>query len=107
MITLTPNAAEKVAELIKSEPDNNDLVLRVAVKPGGCSGFTYEMYFDSEVSDDDAVDTFGDVRVAVDPASAPHVEGASVDYRDGLTGAGFHISNPNAQRSCGCGNSFS
>jgi iron-sulfur cluster assembly protein/iron-sulfur cluster insertion protein len=106
MLTLTDSAAQKVKDLIAAEGDDG-LVLRVAVKPGGCSGFSYEMFFDADIATDDLIEQFGDVRVAVDPASAPLLEGASVDYKDGLQGAGFSISNPNATRSCGCGNSFS
>ena len=105
MITLTDKAATKVAQLIKDEgPDN--LALRVAVKAGGCSGMSYDMYFDSDISSDDAVTEFGGVKVVVDPASAPMLVGASLDYKDGLTDAGFAITNPNAQKSCGCGKSF-
>ena len=106
MLTLTDSAAQKVKDLLAAEGDDG-LVLRVAVKPGGCSGFSYEMFFDADIATDDLIEQFGDVRVAVDPASAPLLEGASVDYKDGLQGAGFSISNPNATRSCGCGNSFS
>jgi iron-sulfur cluster assembly protein/iron-sulfur cluster insertion protein len=105
MITLTDTAAQKVAELIKEEGAGN-LALRVAVKSGGCSGFTYDMYFDSDIASDDTVQEFGGVRVVVDPASAPMLTGASLDYKDGLNQAGFAITNPNAQRSCGCGKSF-
>jgi iron-sulfur cluster assembly accessory protein len=105
-VTLTEAAAAKVAELLAKE-DDPDLVLRVAVRPGGCSGFTYDMFFDSEIADDDIVRSFGSVRVAVDPASAELIKGSTLDYTDGLQGAGFHITNPNAQRTCGCGSSFS
>jgi iron-sulfur cluster assembly accessory protein len=105
-ITLTDTASSKVAELIKAE-DNPELFLRVAVRPGGCSGFSYEMFFDTERADDDVIAEFGDVKVVVDPASAQWLSGASLDYRDGLQEAGFSINNPNAQRTCGCGNSFS
>ena len=106
MITLTENAAQKVAQLIQEE-GAADLALRVAVKSGGCSGFSYDMYFDSDIAIDDTITEFGGVRVVVDPASAPMLVGASLDYKDGLTEAGFAITNPNAQRSCGCGKSFS
>jgi iron-sulfur cluster assembly protein/iron-sulfur cluster insertion protein len=106
MITLTETATTKVAQLIEAE-GAGELALRVAVKSGGCSGFSYDMYFDSEIAPDDEVLTFGAVRVVVDPASAPMLVGASLDYKDSLTEAGFSISNPNASRSCGCGKSFS
>lgn len=106
MITLTETATSKVAELLAAEGDEH-LALRVAVRPGGCSGFSYEMFFDSDIAPDDLAEEFGQVRVVVDPASAQLLAGASLDYKDGLQGAGFSINNPNAQRTCGCGNSFS
>ena len=105
-ITLTEGAATKVADLLAQE-GNDALVLRVAVRPGGCSGYSYEMFFDAEVTDDDVVQQQGTVRVAVDSASAGLLKGSTLDYTDGLQGAGFHISNPNATRTCGCGSSFS
>jgi iron-sulfur cluster assembly protein/iron-sulfur cluster insertion protein len=83
------------------------MALRVAVRPGGCSGFQYEMYFDGDVATDDNLVTFGAVKVLVDPASAQLLEGATLDYKNGLQDSGFHITNPNATRSCGCGQSFS
>ena len=104
MITLTDNAATKVKQLIDAEGE--ELALRVAVRPGGCSGFSYEMFFDSDVAADDVTHTFGDVRVIVDPSSAQLLDGAQLDYKDGLE-SGFAITNPNAQRTCGCGQSFS
>ena len=85
MITLTDTAADKVKELITQEGEDG-LMLRVAVRPGGCSGFSYEMFFDTDQDDADL---------------------ATLDYKDGLQGAGFSINNPNAQRTCGCGQSFS
>ena len=106
MITITDIAANKVSELIKQEGDDS-LALRVAVRPGGCSGFSYEMFFDTDVAADDITTSYGDVRVVVDPSSAQLLEGATLDYKDGLQGAGFSINNPNAQRTCGCGQSFS
>ena len=106
MITITDIAANKVSELIKQEGDD-DLALRVAVRPGGCSGFSYEMFFDTEIAADDITTSYGDVKVVVDPSSAQLLDGATLDYKDGLQGAGFSINNPNAQRTCGCGQSFS
>lgn len=106
MIALTDNAASKVAELISAEGDES-LALRVAVRPGGCSGFSYEMYFDSDQAADDLVTEKSGVRVVVDPSSAQLLTGATLDYKDGLQQAGFSIDNPNAQRTCGCGSSFS
>ena len=106
MIALTDNTASKVAELISAEGEEG-LALRVAVRPGGCSGFSYEMYFDTDVASDDVVQEQGGVRVVVDPSSAQLLTGATLDYKDGLQQAGFSIDNPNAQRTCGCGQSFS
>ena len=105
-ITLTDSAVAKVSELLVQE-GNPDLVLRVAVRPGGCSGYSYEMFFDSDVADDDVKVTRDNVTVAVDPASAALLVGASLDFKDGLQGAGFSINNPSASRTCGCGQSFS
>ena len=106
VMTLTDGAAAKVSELLALE-NNPDLALRVAVRPGGCSGYSYEMFFDSDVADDDILSEYGDVRLVVDAASAQLLRGAKLEYKDGLQGAGFSIDNPNAQRSCGCGQSFS
>jgi iron-sulfur cluster assembly accessory protein len=105
-ISLTDRAVTKVGELIKQE-GNPELALRVAVRPGGCSGFSYEMFFDSDIADDDLKSSYGEVKVVVDPASATLIMGATLDYKDGLQDAGFSINNPNASRSCGCGQSFS
>jgi iron-sulfur cluster assembly protein/iron-sulfur cluster insertion protein len=109
-ITLTDSAVAKVAELLAQE-GNDQLALRVAVRPGGCSGFSYEMFFDSDIADDDLQGAYagaaGTVKVVVDPSSAQLLTGATLDFSDGLQGAGFAINNPNATRSCGCGQSFS
>jgi len=105
-VELTDTAVAKVRELIAAEQEEG-LALRMAVRPGGCSGFSYEMYFDSEVDAEDIVEEFDDVRVLVDSQSAEMVRGAVLDYKEGLMGAGFAIENPNVTRSCGCGNSFS
>jgi len=106
-INLTDGAAVKVAELIAAEGVDEVLALRVSVKPGGCSGFNYDMFFDSEFADDDIVREFAGVKVVVDGASAELLNGSTLEYSDSLQGAGFHITNPNATRTCGCGNSFS
>ena len=106
MITLTDIAAVKVKELVEAEGEM-DLALRVAVRPGGCSGYSYEMFFDSETEANDISQFYGDVRVVSDSMSAQLLEGATLDFKDGLMGSGFAIDNPNAQRTCGCGNSFS
>ena len=106
MIALTDNAAVKVKDLITQE-GNDELMLRVAVRPGGCSGFSYEMFFDTDKDGDDLITEYSGVKVVVDPSSAQLLTGATLDYSDGLQGAGFAIDNPNAQKTCGCGNSFS
>jgi iron-sulfur cluster assembly accessory protein len=106
VITLTDTAAVKVKQLIDAEGED-DLALRVAVRPGGCSGFAYEMFFDSDVAADDVATEFSGVKVVVDPSSAQLLTGATLDYKDGLDQSGFAITNPNAQRTCGCGQSFS
>jgi iron-sulfur cluster assembly protein/iron-sulfur cluster insertion protein len=105
-VTLTSAAAAKVAELIEREQDES-LVLRLGVRPGGCSGFSYELELDSKTDNGDIVNEFDGVRLAVDAQSMEKVKGAEIDYRDTLQGAGFHINNPNVTRACGCGNSFS
>ncbi|HUZ10498.1 MAG TPA: iron-sulfur cluster insertion protein ErpA [Acidimicrobiales bacterium] len=105
-VLLTDVATAKVTELLAQE-EGDGLALRVAVKPGGCSGYSYEMFFDSEIAGDDIVREFGSVKVVVDPASAELLNGTTLDFSDGLQGAGFHITNPNASRTCGCGSSFS
>jgi iron-sulfur cluster assembly protein/iron-sulfur cluster insertion protein len=106
VVNLTQTAVHKVGELIAAEGEPG-LALRVAVKAGGCSGFSYEMFFDSEIEAQDLVAEFGEVKVVVDPESASRLQGATLDYKDSLMGGGFAIENPNVTRSCGCGNSFS
>jgi iron-sulfur cluster assembly protein/iron-sulfur cluster insertion protein len=106
VITLTDAAADKVKDLIEAEGEPA-LALRVSVRPGGCSGFSYEMFFDSDVANDDLTTEHRGVRLVVDASSAQLLEGATLDYKDGLQQAGFSINNPNAQRTCGCGQSFS
>ncbi|MDH3679266.1 MAG: iron-sulfur cluster insertion protein ErpA [Acidimicrobiia bacterium] len=106
MITVTQSAATKVKELLDQEGDES-LALRVAVRPGGCSGFSYEMFFDGEIAGDDRSTDYGGIKVVVDPTSAQLLVGATLDYKDGLQQTGFSIDNPNAQRTCGCGQSFS
>jgi iron-sulfur cluster assembly accessory protein len=107
LLTLTDAAMGKVAELLADEAGSDSLALRVAVRPGGCSGYSYDMFFDTEIADNDLVWASGTVRVVVDPESAELVKGATLDYNDGLQGAGFHVTNPNATKTCGCGSSFS
>ena len=105
-VKLTEGAVAKVGELISAEGEEG-LALRMAVRPGGCSGFSYEMFFDSEVESGDIVESYGDdVKVVIDSQSAERLRGSTLDWKDGLMGAGFAIDNPNVTKSCGCGNSF-
>lgn len=106
MITLTDSASAKVKELIEAE-GNSELALRVAVRAGGCSGLSYEMFFDTDFAPDDLKAEFFGVTVVVDSASVQYLSGASLDYKEGLMGAGFTVNNPNTSRTCGCGQSFS
>ena len=104
-ILLTDVAAQKVSALLAQE-DRNDLSLRVAVQPGGCSGLRYQLFFDDRALEGDTVTEFGSVKVVTDPASTPLLAGASIDYVDTIEKQGFTIDNPNAQNSCACGDSF-
>lgn len=106
VLLLTDTASAKVKELLTAE-GQPELALRVAVRPGGCSGFQYEMFFDSEIAADDLTADYSGVKVVVDPASASHLEGATLDYKNSLMESGFAINNPNVNRTCGCGQSFS
>ena len=106
-VTLTSNAAAKVKELNDGE-DGELSALRLAVKRAGCAGYSYDMFFDSDIDDTDIVNMTDGVRVVVDSESVTMVDGATIDFKDdGLSGAGFAIDNPNATGGCGCGKSFS
>lgn len=105
MFGVTKQAAEEIKKLLSAE-EMPDGFLRVRVVPGGCSGFSYEMGFDNELEDSDRVFEEEGVKVAVDGISLRHLRGASLDYKGGLNGTGFSISNPNSKGSCGCGQSF-
>ena len=104
-IKLSASAAGKVQELVAQE-GQPDVVLRVAVQPGGCSGLRYQMYLDDQVRDDDVLSEQHGVRVAVDRMSAPYLTEASIDFVDTLEASGFTIDNPVAQGTCACGHSF-
>lgn len=104
LVNLTDSAASQLRELGK-QPDNSGKFLRVYVEGGGCSGMQYGMVFDEKRDDDFASQSNG-VTVLIDPVSADYLRGAQIDYVDGLTDAGFKITNPNARSSCGCGKSF-
>lgn len=105
-VTLTPLAADHVRALFaEQEVPEEERNLRVAVRAGGCSGFSYELGFDS-VREGDRVAELEGIRVVVDPKSLPHLEGLTVDFVDTVQEQGFKIHNPNAKSSCGCGQSF-
>jgi iron-sulfur cluster assembly accessory protein len=105
-IVLTDQAVQRVKSAMQREGAGPEKALRIGVVGGGCSGFSYTMGFD-EPKDDDAVFTFGDVRVVIDAASREYLDGTIIDYVTGLHGAGFKFENPKATRTCGCGSSFS
>src|SRR4051812_597713 len=105
MITLSPGAASEVKRLIQKE-NKPEVGLRIGVRPGGCSGMSYMLGFDTPHSDDQVEEHEG-IKVLIDPQSAMYVSGTELDYVDGLQGKGFTFKNPNATRSCGCGESFS
>ena len=105
-VGLTDAAASKVRSLISQE-GRDDLKLRLAVQPGGCSGLIYQLYFDERTLDGDVSVEFGDsVEVVVDKMSVPYLDGATIDFEDTIQKQGFTIDNPNAQGSCACGDSF-
>ncbi len=105
-VTLTDAAAVKVKSLIDAE-GRDDLALRIAVQPGGCSGMRYQLFFDDRDLDGDARADFGGVTVVVDRMSVPYLAGATIDFADTIEQQGFTIDNPNASNSCACGDSFS
>ncbi|MBD0292286.1 MAG: iron-sulfur cluster insertion protein ErpA [Jiangellaceae bacterium] len=104
-VVLSDNAATKVKNLLEQE-GREDLALRVAVQPGGCSGLRYQLFFDERSLDGDIVEDFGGVNVVVDRMSAPYLVGATIDFVDTISKQGFTIDNPNATGSCACGDSF-
>ena len=104
-IVLREVAAAKVAALLAQE-GRDDLYLRVAVQPGGCSGLRYQLYFDDRDQEGDISHQFGTVKVVVDKMSDPYLMGASIDFVDTIEKQGFTIDNPNAGGSCACGDSF-
>ena len=105
-INVSDAAAAKVKALLEQE-GRDDLRLRLAVQPGGCSGLIYQLYFDERFLDGDALAEFGDgVEVVVDKMSVPYLDGAMIDFEDTIQKQGFTIDNPNATGSCACGDSF-
>jgi len=105
-VVLTDVAAHKVKSLLESE-GREDLALRVAVQPGGCSGLRYQLFFDERFLDGDQTYEYGGVEVIVDRMSGPYLGGAVIDFVDSIEKQGFTIDNPNAGNSCACGDSFS
>jgi len=106
LVSLTPAAAAKVAELMAQEPAGEAEVLRIAVQGGGCSGFEYALGFDRGAQEGDHTLESHGVTLVVDPFSAPYLRGAEIDFLETIQEAGFKISNPNAVSACGCGSSF-
>jgi len=105
-VTLTETAAGKVKALLEAE-GRDDLRLRITVQPGGCSGLIYQLFFDEQLEEQDAIVDFGGVEVVVDQMSVPYLDGASIDFEDTIQKQGFTIDNPNAAGTCACGDSFS
>ena len=104
-INLSATAASKVKSLLEQE-GRDDLQLRIAVQPGGCSGLRYQLFFDERNLDGDVVTDFDGVSVVVDRMSVPYLNGATIDFVDSIEKQGFTIDNPNATGSCACGDSF-
>ena len=105
-VILTDSAAAKIKEFLAQEESAEEVALRIAVQPGGCSGMRYALYFDNRQLDGDKSVEVSGVPVRVDKMSAPYLRGTKIDWVDSLQGAGFAIDNPNAQNTCACGDSF-
>ena len=105
-VNITDAARDKVRKLLEQE-GRDDLRLRIAVQPGGCSGLIYQLFFDERTLDNDAVVSFDGVEVVVDQMSVPYLNGSTIGFEDTIQKQGFTIDNPNAQGSCACGDSFS
>ena len=106
-VTITDRAIDRLKSVAKAEGiDTEASVVRVAVKPGGCSGLTYDLGWDTTVLDTDLVTRAGGLRIVVDPRSDAYIDGTELDFTDGLDGQGFHFHNPQAARTCACGESF-
>lgn len=106
MISVTPEAKEKLVQLRKDEGKNDEAFLRVSVKGGGCSGLMYDLGFDNDLVEGDQVFEDNNIKVVVDMKSFLYVHGTILEYSGGLNGKGFVFNNPNASRTCGCGESF-
>lgn len=106
IVQITPLAADKVIEIRNAEEIEDDLALRLRVVGGGCAGFSYDLYFDEKTAMDKEFTIHG-IRVVVDQMSLMYLLGTTIDYVEGLQGAGFKFNNPNVKATCGCGSSFS
>lgn len=108
-LTISDNAARRIKEIQKEKQIPDDTLLRVGVVSGGCSGLTYELDFDTNTAADkeDKIIEYSGIRICVDMRSFLYLAGTELDYTEGLNGQGFHFKNPNANRTCSCGESFS
>ncbi len=106
MITLTERAANEVRRIIAEQNLSDGTALRIGVKGGGCSGFSYTMGFDDAIGDTDQVSESENLKVVCDPKSFLYLNGTEIDFEDSMMGRGFKFGNPNAAKSCGCGESF-
>ena len=107
MITITERAASEVKRIVSEQKLPAETALRVGVKGGGCSGFSYTLGFDDQTSETDQIVDVDGVKVVCDPKSFLYLNGTQIDFEDNLMGRGFKFGNPNAAKSCGCGESFS
>lgn len=106
MIQVTDKAKEKLIQLRKEEDHSEENIIRVAVQGGGCSGLMYQLDFDSEIKEDDKIFEDQGIKILVDKKSILYLLGTTLDFSGGLNGKGFQFINPNASRTCGCGESF-
>jgi iron-sulfur cluster assembly protein len=107
MINLTKKAKNKINNLLNLEDNKNNKFLRVAIKSGGCSGLSYDLSFDNELKDIDKEFIIEGIKIVIDVKSLMYLMDMTLDFSDGINGKGFEFSNPNAMRTCGCGESFS
>jgi iron-sulfur cluster assembly protein len=106
MIQITDKAKKKLIQLKEEEGHSNDHNVRVAVQGGGCSGLMYQLDFDGEIKEDDKIFEDKGIKILIDKKSILYLLGTTLDFSDGLNGKGFQFINPNASRTCGCGESF-
>ena len=107
VITMTDRAADQIRDVAREDNvDLSETMLRVAVVPGGCSGLTYDLGWDTTVQDEDTVEIHNDIEIVLDKRSRLYLDGTELDFTEGLKGDGFHFTNPQATRTCACGESF-